>query len=323
MPPNKVRPRQRQRAPVAFFVFNRPEFTRRTLKAIAATRPPRLLVVGDGPRPGVPADPQLVAETRAVIASIDWECQVTTEFAKINLGCKHRVSSGLDWVFSQVEEAIVLEDDTVPHPDFFVYCEELLERYRDDAEVHHISGSTRHEPHQFTGASYSFSNCYSVWGWASWARAWSHYDLEMRRWPEVRDSAWLEERLSGPTEARIARHLFDLTYAGEVRTWDFQWVYSSWLAGGISLSPAVNLVTNIGYGEMASHERNANHHNANRPTYSMDRPLRHPPTRHVDHVADRALWRLGYARWFELEASQSIARRTLRRLASRLQNRAR
>jgi hypothetical protein len=296
------------RAPIAFLVFNRPALTRHVFEAIAAARPSKLLVVGDGPRPDHPEDPGLVAETRAIVDEVAWPCEVRTCYAEANMGCRLRISSGLDWVFSQVDEAIILEDDTVPHRSLFQFCDAMLERYRSDAEIHQVSGSSPFPPHRFTRDSYYFARCYQIWGWATWARAWSHYDLQMRRWPEVRDTPWLEELLGGATEARIARDIFDATFAGAVPTWDFQWVFSTWLAGGMAIAPAMNLVTNIGYGEFASHEHNADHPNANRPAEPMDDPIRHPSTRAVLGTADRAMWEFTYPSYFGARHHEPRAR---------------
>ena len=287
------------RAAVAFFIFNRPSLTEQVFGSIAAARPPRLLVVGDGPRPDHSDDEYLVAQARAVIGRVDWPCEVLTCYSDHNLGCRQRVATGLDWVFSQVEEAIVLEDDTLPDASFFPYCEELLARYRGDSRVHMVSGFTIFEPGRVTSRSYYFSRCYHIWGWAGWARAWASYDIEMRRWPEVRDTQWLEQLLGDPIEARIARDIFDQTHSGRITTWDFQWVFASWLDGGVSVTPAATLVTNIGYGQLASHERSEDHPLAKLPRYAIDLPLRHPDEVTVLEKADHAEWRRMYPSYFD------------------------
>lgn len=291
--------------PVGFLVFNRPTLTRQVLAAIARARPPMLLVVADGPRADHPDDAKLVAATRAVIDGVDWPCEIRTCYSEVNLGCRLRVSSGLDWVFSQVEEAIILEDDCLPDSSFFRFAEELLDRYRLDERVQMIAGTNALAPRRFSRASYYFSRCYTIWGWATWARAWSHYDLLMSKWPERRDSGWLEDLLGGDTEARIAREIFDATYGGRVPTWDFQWLFSSWLAGGVSVTPEVNLVSNLGYGELATHERSEGHLLAARPTEPIEFPLRHPAEVTVQQDADQAVWRFSYPDYFESQLSRT------------------
>jgi hypothetical protein len=286
-----------QRTPVAFFIFNRPEFTRRVFDVIAEARPPQLLVVGDGPRVGHEQDERLVREARAVMDRIDWPCDLRTCYSDVNLGCKLRITSGLDWVFTQADAAIVLEDDTLPDPSFFPYCEELLARYETDERVHMVSGFNALEPPPSIPYSYYFSRCYHVWGWATWARAWKHYDTEMRDWPALRQTRWLEDHLRGDAHARIARIIFDKTHAGGVPVWDFQWVFAGWRRNAVSVIPEINLVTNIGHGEAATNERNPNHPLANRPSSPLAFPLRHPPDVNVLERADNDEWQLVYP-WY-------------------------
>jgi hypothetical protein len=304
-----------QRAPVAFLIFNRPAFTAQVFEAIARARPPRLLVVADGPRPTHPDDSWLCAQARAVIDQVDWPCEVLTDYSEVNLGCKLRIASGLDWVFSQAEEAIVLEDDTLPDPSFFTFCEELLERYRDDRRVHMVSGCNAIAARRFTPDSYYFSRLPQIWGWASWARAWETYDLDMRAWPGLRESDWLTSRLGGQTEAEIARTIFNLTYDGRVPTWDFQWAFAALAHDALSIRPSVNLVRNIGFGSEGTHERDPSHGLANLPVQAMEFPLSHPAQVAVLQAADDAEWRHQYPNYFREAASGDAGvRRGLRRV---------
>jgi hypothetical protein len=287
------------RTPVALFIFNRPRHTARVLEAIGAAKPPRLFVIGDGPRAEHPEDERLVSETRAAIDRVDWPCEVRTCYSDVNLNCHKRIASGLDWVFANVPEAIVLEDDCLPDQTFFPYCEQLLERYRDDERVHMISGSN---PIGACGEySYHFSRCYAVWGWASWARAWKHYDAEMRAWPRLRKTRWLEDHLGDRGAATLARFWFD-----QLQQWDFQWMFSGWLTNAVTATPSVNLVTNIGFGQGATHLSDANHPFADVTTQPIDFPLTHPPRVEPLESADRATWEV-------LVASFMRARRGPRR----------
>ena len=166
---------------VALIIFRRPELTARVFERIREARPPKLFVIADGPRPGNAEDVRLCANTRAVVEEVDWPCEVVRDFADENLGLKRRIPSGLDRVFEEVTEAIILEDDCLPDPSFFPYCEELLERYRDDERVIHISGSQL-LPDPPKKWSYHFSRGPAVWGWATWRRAWELYDVELADW---------------------------------------------------------------------------------------------------------------------------------------------
>src|SRR5665648_587346 len=165
------------KTPVAFIIFNRPETTRRVFAEIAKARPTKLLVIADGPRATHPDDAEKCAVVRAIIDGVDWDCEVLKNYSDVNLGCKRRVSSGLDWVFDTVEEAIILEDDCLPHPTFFRFCEEMLAKYRDDKRIAMISGDNFQFGKKRTEYSYYFSRYTHIWGWASWRRAWDNYCL--------------------------------------------------------------------------------------------------------------------------------------------------
>lgn len=274
------------KSPVALFMFRRPDTTERVLDAIRQARPPLLLVVADGPRQGRPDDAPACAATRALIDRIDWPCDVRREFAGENMGCRNRVSSGLAWVFQQVPEAIILEDDCVPDASFFPYCDEMLERYRDDHRVAQISGSNNQKGRRRGTHSYFFSRYHNVWGWASWRRAFDLYDVEMRRWPELRDSGWLLGLLGNRTVAHYWKRQFQATYERRIDTWDYQWIYSTWLHGMVSAVPNRNLVRNIGFGPGASHTP-VHDPFADDTLERMDFPLDHPPTVARDTRADR------------------------------------
>ena len=122
-------------SPVAYIIFNRPQHTEQTFAALRENRPAQLFIIADGPRPGHPTDAERCAQVREVVEQVDWPCEVHRHYADLNMGLKQRVSSGLDWVFENVDCAIVLEDDCLAHPDFFRFCDELIERYKSDEEV--------------------------------------------------------------------------------------------------------------------------------------------------------------------------------------------
>ncbi len=167
------------RSPVLFLVFNRPDSTRKVFDAIRSARPPKLYITADGPRPDRPAEAKLCSEVRAIASAVDWPCEVKTLFRESNLGCKAGVSSGITWFFSHEDEGIILEDDVLPVPTFFNFCDEMLERYRDDARVSMISGCNLISNHFSPKQSYFFSRYNLIWGWATWRRAWQHYDVAM------------------------------------------------------------------------------------------------------------------------------------------------
>lgn len=264
------------RTPVAFIIFNRPDTTERVFAEIAKAKPSKLLVVADGPRTNRPGETEKCAATRAIIDRVDWDCEVLTLFSEVNLGCKRRVSSGIDWVFEQVEEAIILEDDCLPDPTFFRFCEEMLERYRHDQRIGLISGDNFQFGHRRSDDSYYFSKYVHIWGWASWRDRWAKsYDVTMAKWPQVRDGGWLADMVGNTREASFWTKIFERVHRGEIDTWDYQWVFANWVEGRMTILPSVNMISNIGFDANATHTTGASDL-ANLASYPLDFPLKHP-----------------------------------------------
>jgi len=263
------------RTPVTFLIFNRPDTTERVFEAIRQARPPKLLVVADGPRADRPGEAEKCAAARAIIERVDWECEVLTNYSDVNLGCKLRVSSGLSWVFDTVEEAIILEDDCLPHPTFFRFCEELLDRYRHDERIMAISGNNFQFGRRRTEYSYYFSRYNHCWGWASWRRAWQQYDIEMKLWPTIREGNWLRDILDDEQAVKYWQAIFQSTYDGVINSWAYRWTFSCWVQGGLSVIPAGNLVSNIGFNVEATHTT-SNSKLANMLLEAMKFSLLHP-----------------------------------------------
>lgn len=238
---------------IAYIIFNRPRHTRETFQAIRAARPARLFIIADGPRPGHPTDAERCKAVREVVADIDWPCEVQRNYADQNLGLKRRVSSGLDWVFSQVESAIILEDDCLPHPDFFPFCQELLERYKDDERVWTITGNNNQDGKKRSNDAYYFSKYGHCWGWATWRRAWAQYDGDIKFWPEWKLSQDLRDKTPDPFEQSYWIDIFDRIYLKKIDSWAYPWMTCLWYHGGLTATPRVNLVTNIGVGPDSTH----------------------------------------------------------------------
>jgi hypothetical protein len=200
--------------PVAFIIFNRTDTTELVFAEIAKAIQPKLL--GDGPRANCSGEAEKVAATRAIIKRVDWDCEVLTNFSEVNLGCKRRISGGIDWVFEQVEAAIFLEDDCLPDPTFFRFCQEMLERYHHDQRIGMISGDNFQFGRRHNDDSYYFSKYVHVWGWASWRDRWAgSYDVTMAKWPRIRDEGWLRNMVGNRREAAYWQNRFD-GYIGEI-----------------------------------------------------------------------------------------------------------
>ena len=276
------------KTPVALIIFNRAEATAHTAEVIAQARPPKVFVFADGPRANHPEDAEKCAATRAVIDRLSWPCEVVKRYSDANLGCGVGPTTGLNWVFEQTDRAIILEDDCVAHPSFFGYCDELLEKFRDDERVMQIAGSNFQCGHQRGEYSYFFSKFKICWGWATWRRAWRHMDMSVKLWPRLRESTWLLE-LTG--DSRVAQHWaeqFERAYqaCGIVDYWDYQWLFATWVQNGLCVMPNVNMISNIGFNEEATHTTWTESRWARLPLQQMMFPLLHPPFVMRDREAD-------------------------------------
>jgi hypothetical protein len=242
------------KTPVAFLIFKRPDTTERVFQAIRKAKPKKLLVVADGPRTS--EEEEKCQQVRAIIEQVDWDCEVLKNYSDTNLGCKKRVSSGLDWVFSEVEEAIILEDDCLPHSSFFRYCANLLERYRYDDRVMAISGENVYQGQTIISYSYYFSKYVHIWGWASWRRAWQYWDDNPERWVEFRDAGLMNSVCDDPYERKHWTNIFDRVFLeGKPDSWDYIWLFTCWSQGGLIAVSNTNLVTNIGFSVDGTHTK--------------------------------------------------------------------
>lgn len=271
--------------PVVFIVFNRPEMTMRSFASIRQARPQQLFIIADGPRSNVIQDNDRCRSVRHIVETPDWPCDVRRIFAEENLGCMRRISSGLDEVFSVVTEAIILEDDCIPEPSFFRYCEELLDRYRFDERVGAVSGDSFQMPGWKTMHSYYFSRYPHCWGWATWQRAWERCDIGMECWPSLRESGWLAQLFPNGKDRLHWEKMFDDTFALRIDSWAFRWTLSCWVTGMLTALPAKNLVTNIGFDELGTNNRSKDV-SASISSYAMPFPLSHPTEIAADYNAD-------------------------------------
>ncbi len=240
---------------ILLLVFNRPQTTKAVLKSIRSVRPPVLFVAADGPRSGRPDDVPKCEQARQVATEIDWNCRLETLFRDVNLGAGLAIAQAITWFFERVPEGIILEDDCVPSNSFYKFCEQLLGYYRHNPAVMHISGDNFQYGRWRGAASYYFSRYTHSWGWATWRRAWAHYDFNL------------------------------IPASDRAHIWDAQWTLSVERNNGLSIVPNLNMVTNIGFGADATHTQ-ALARSALLPALEMTFPLRHPSRMVVDRSAD-------------------------------------
>lgn len=270
--------------PISLHVFNRPETTQQVFDQIKQIQPRQLFITADGARDNVASDKEKCQAVRAIVSDIDWPCEVFKNFSSINKGSYKATSEGITWVFQHVERAIILEDDNVPHPTFFRFCQEMLDYYANDERVALISGNNFQLSGHKTPYSYYFSRYTHIWGWATWKRTWDKVDFNMQHWPEFRDMRGLDAIFSRWHERQYWYQFYQAMYEGKKGPhWDYQLLLSTYMNHSLTVLPNNNLITNIGFGEDAANCKTKSNFHA-LSTKAMSFPLEHPPfvSRYVD-----------------------------------------
>lgn len=275
------------KTPVLFIAFNRYDSALRVFETIRQARPPRLYFACDGPRNE--EEIAKCAKVRSLIERVDWPCEVRTKFSDVNLGVKMGESSAMTWFWENEEMGIVLEDDTLPVQSFFWYCEELLEKYRDDERVWSIMGNnlmTEWEPTNADSYYFSAHGYGAYWGWAGWRRVWRKYDVDMKAWPSVRSEGIMFGHFIDRAEMKEAYKMFDLTYKGIISSWDYQFDFGRVMDRSVNIIPNVNLIRNVGFGSEGTNTVNQNDRRNKNEVLEIVLPLVHPGHMMVDAVRD-------------------------------------
>lgn len=260
---------------------------------IRPVRPGTLWIVADGPRSGHEA--QLCEQARNLAEqAVNWPCRIEKVYADRNLGIRTRLETGLDAVFAREEEAILLEEDCLPAPDFFPFCAEMLSRYRQEGRVAGISGNCFLPEDANLATDYFFSRYLHIWGWATWARAWKDYRTEAKAWPEDGFRHFFP-KASG-MEAAYWNRIFSRMEAGRIQTWDYPWLAHLWARGWVSVTPGQNLVANVGFGPEATHTQDATVDLGIRRGGSLRPPYRGPTKIAADEKLDQAIFRNHFLR---------------------------
>lgn len=271
---------------VLFIIFKRPDTTKRVFERIREAQPPRLYVAADGPCKDRPDEAEKCALTRQIVENIDWPCEVHRLYRDENLGCGKGVSSAITWFFEHEEQGIIIEDDILPHIDFFSYCDEMLERYKDDNRIQMIAGWNYFYDGLYSKYSYYPSSYVPIWGWATWKRVWSTYEYDVNRYPEVLINKRLNERFFKPSTL-----FFYIIYKKmrkfEIDTWDYQFLLNQIYFQRYSVVPFANMIRNIGFNSSdATHTTDANIKIICRE-YESPYPLSHPIDFDINHEAER------------------------------------
>lgn len=298
--------------PVLFIIFNRPDTTKVVFDIIRVLKPKKIYIAADGPRENKVSDVKNCKKTREIALNINWKCEVKTLFRNKNLGCNIGVSSAISWFFEQEEKGIILEDDCIPDLSFFSYCQELLEFYKNDTRIMHISGNNFLIKPLQSDDSYYFS-CYPhSWGWATWKRAWKYYDEKLKSWPIVKKKKILKYILNNRNAEFYWGSILQNVYDGKIIAWDYRWTLSCWLQNGLSVIPHHNLVKNIGFGSDATHTKGLSPF-FYRKTKPLIFPLKHPAFVVRDNENDNHIEK-------EIFEGGSLPRRVLIRIYFMIEN---
>lgn len=266
------------KTPILLITFNRPEHTRRVLEEIRKQQPTQLYVCQDGAREGNESDKAKCQEVRDVIKElVDWPCELHTLYQKKNLGCGPGPAAGITWFFDNVEMGIIMEDDCLPSETLMAFEAELLETYKDDERVSLITGTNALSKWRTCKYDYIFAKTggMTMGSWASWRRAWKHFDWEIKSWANPETKERMYQVLGAKRYSEIAP-LYDKIYTNPPRdAWDFQWAYARTLLDSCSIVSTVNQMSNIGFGEESTHTPNANDRRGNMVIYKCHIPLRH------------------------------------------------
>lgn len=272
--------------PILFIIFNRPDTTQIVFNQLKQLKPTKLYIAADGPRKHKEGETEKCRLTREIVNQIDWECEVKKLFNNENLGCKKAVSNAINWFFENEEQGIILEDDVVPNKSFFGFCANLLEYYKSDSTIMHISGNNFFSHKIKIPYSYYFSIYPHIWGWATWRRAWKLYNPQIPDFPEYKLNNSINRTLDKRKEKKYWLKKFESVFNNQIDTWDYQWLYTIWKNNGLCITPVKNLATNIGFRDDATHTVNKKSKLAHIPSEEIDIII-HPDKKIISENFDR------------------------------------
>lgn len=279
--------------PVLFLIYRRPDLTKRVWDEIMSVKPVRLYIAADGPKND--EEKSICLETRNITENINWNCEVKRLYRDTNLGCWKAVSEAITWFFNSEEEGIILEDDCLPNSSFFHFCRKLLEYYRNDLTVGHISGSTHHKKSfKLSDASFFFSKYPHIWGWATWKRVWDNFN------PNIKEYPTLNTKYNSFIEKIYWWDKFRKTSNFKIDSWDYQYLYLIWLKKLKAVMPQYNMIRNIGFDSRATHHNILNYRIkrfAARDREDMT-SITFPKDKEISVEADKILFKRIYNRFF-------------------------
>lgn len=280
------------KTPVLFIFFNRRDVALQVFAKIKQVKPATLYLSSDGPREATCGESSTVVELRQyILDNIDWPCAVYTRFGDVNLGCGLGVSTAIEWFFAYEESGVILEDDSLPSISFFYYCQELLEKYKNDFRVWHISGTSFIPPNIESDASYHFSKIPVVPGWATWKSRWQYFDIEMKELDYFNQHKYINEVCHSNKEKLWHGSTFVANLLKINNGWGWQWYFTVLTNHGLAITPIKSLIRNIGLNRAdAVHttQRDQEWESVNANEISF--PLIHPKMFCIDNQLDRYIY---------------------------------
>lgn len=251
--------------PILLITFNRPTHVKNALQEIRKQQPRTLYVFQDGPRATHPDDTEKLQKVRDLIDEmVDWKCDIKLNYQKQNLGCGRGPYEAMSWFFRNVEMGIILEDDVVPHPLFFAYMKELLERYKDDQQIGFIAGHNINRRYSQKNSYYFTFETEGTLGWGTWRRTWMDMNFDVQY--DYNDFESAMKKYGMPLFYRKSEHQKYQEILSKDRHdhWDYQIEYCLRLKGYINIKPNSCLTSHEGVDEDATHSGFTN------PNYKME-----------------------------------------------------
>ena len=285
------------KVPIVYICFNRPELTKRTFEYIKKIKPSKLFLIVDGPRKNNKQDTINCPRVKKIIQNINWKCKLYKNFSKDNLGLKNRVFSGLDWVFNNTNEAIILEDDCLPHKDFFFFCEAMLKKYKNSNKVKFITGNNFQIPKKTEICEdYYFSKYSHIWGWATWKKTWFEVNRDDTFWKKKIFNSKFEMMKSSTKEKKYWKKMYNEVLDNKLNSWAIYLLFSIWKNKGLTVTPKINLIKNLGLSSGTNTKKL--HIKLDISNKSLNKPLKHPKIIKVNFKKDLYVFNTVYNKSF-------------------------
>ncbi|UJP64476.1 glycosyltransferase family protein [Mongoliitalea daihaiensis] len=235
--------------PILLIAFNRPDTTQKVIDSLMSVKPLKIFAAIDAPRPEKgEAEVQKNNQVIEIIKNINWDCDIEFIIPKHNMGCKLNISQAITQIFKKVDRLIVIEDDIIAGPSFFIFADQMLERYKDNPQVGIITANN-YTPID-SATDYYFSRYTHIWGWALWKRTWEGFDVDLNFLKGKNVEKILKELNLGSSEMKyMSNYYYNVKTKidnGVMNAWGPQFFLYNYLNGLLTITPKNNLAMNIG-----------------------------------------------------------------------------